>query len=118
MDTPANCSTQCCAWGAGRHACSRDLDDKAPSYSVHHRDHEYIIYGPEKEDESWGNATYALFSIMNTPLAGSPYRFYAIDLGGMLKPQRRGKWTEREFWFRPLRQLTSSPESERSRHGQ
>ena len=23
------------------------LDDKAPSYSVRHRDHEYVIYGPE-----------------------------------------------------------------------
>jgi hypothetical protein len=64
------------------------LDDKAPSYSVHHRDHEYVIYGPENEyDESWDNATYALFSIVNTQLTGSPYRFYAInggnDLGGM-----------------------------------
>jgi hypothetical protein len=63
------------------------LDDKAPSYSVHHRDHEYVIYAPENEDESWDNATYALFSIVNTQLAGGPYRFYAInggnDLGGM-----------------------------------
>jgi hypothetical protein len=43
--------------------------------------------GAKNEDESWGKATYALFSIVNAQLAGSPYRFYAInggnDLGGM-----------------------------------
>lgn len=66
------------------------LDIEAPSYSVRHRDHEYVIYGPEVDDDggrSWGNATYAFFSIVNTQLAGSPYRFYAInggnDLGGI-----------------------------------
>ena len=45
------------------------------------------IYAPENEDASWPNATYALFSIVNAQLTGSPYRFYAInggnDLGGM-----------------------------------
>ncbi len=51
------------------------LDDKAPSYSVHHREHEYVIYGPANEDESWDKATYALFSIVNTQLAGGPNRF-------------------------------------------
>jgi hypothetical protein len=73
------------------------LEDEAPSYSVRHRDHEYFIYGPALEDDrdgrSWGNATYALFSIVNTQLAGSPCRFYAInsgnDLGGMfLTPEQ------------------------------
>jgi hypothetical protein len=69
------------------------LDDKAPSYSVYHRDHEYVIYGPGNEDESWDNATFSLFSIVNTQLGGSPYRFYAInggnDLGGMfLTPEQ------------------------------
>jgi hypothetical protein len=64
------------------------LEDEAPSYSVHHQDREYVIYGPETEvDESWDNATYALFSIVNAQLAGSPCRFYAInggnELGGM-----------------------------------
>lgn len=64
------------------------MDNEAPSYSVHHRDHEYVIYGPEnEEDESWDNATYAFFSIVNTQLATGPYRFYAInggnDLGGV-----------------------------------
>jgi hypothetical protein len=39
------------------------------------------------------NATYALFSIVNTQLAGSPCRFYAInggnELGGMfLTPEQ------------------------------
>jgi hypothetical protein len=41
------------------------LDDDAPSCSVHHRDHEYIIYEPENKDKSWENATYALISILN-----------------------------------------------------
>jgi hypothetical protein len=63
------------------------LDNNAPSYSVHHHGRTYAIYAPENEDDSWGNATYALFSIVNAQLAGSLYRFYAInggnDLGGM-----------------------------------
>jgi len=62
-------------------------------YSVRHRDREYVIYKPESElgDEqaarNWGNATYALFAIVNAQLTASPYRFYAInggnDLAGM-----------------------------------
>src|SRR5215470_109670 len=60
------------------------LDDKAPSYSVHHHDRTYAIFAPENEDDSWGNATYALFSIVNAQLAGSPYRFYAINGGNDL----------------------------------
>jgi len=69
---------------------SEVLDNSRPSYSVRHRDHEYAIYGPGIKDDgghSWGLATYALFSIVNAQLAGSPYRFYAInggnELGGM-----------------------------------
>ena len=71
------------------------LDADAPRYSVHHRGVEYVIYGPEVEDDdgrSWANAAYALFRIVNLQLEGTPYRLYAInggnDLGGMfLKPE-------------------------------
>ena len=63
------------------------LENKGSSYTVHHRDRTYAIYAPENEDASWPNATYALFSIVNAQLIGSPYRFYAInggnELGGM-----------------------------------
>src|SRR5262245_23874355 len=72
------------------------MDDDAPGYSVRHRDVEYLIYGPDLEDEigqSWGNATFAFFSIVNAQLGASAYRFYAInggnDLGGIfLKPEQ------------------------------
>jgi hypothetical protein len=75
--------------------------DEAPGYSVRHRDHEYVIYGPENEDESWENATYAFFSIVNAQLAGSPYRFYAInggnDLGGMFLTLEQYESAKRSF---------------------
>jgi hypothetical protein len=72
------------------------MDPDAPRYAVRHRDVEYVIHGPEIEDEggrSWGNATYALFSIVNAQLSGMPCRFYAInggnDLAGMfLTPEQ------------------------------
>jgi hypothetical protein len=67
------------------------IDDDAPRYSVKCGAREFVIYGPELEDEpgsnSWGRATYAFFAIVNDQLANSAYRFYAInsgnDLGGM-----------------------------------
>jgi hypothetical protein len=64
------------------------LDDRQPSYAVRYRDREYRIYSPEgQQDESWGRAAYALFSIVNDQLEGSSYRLYAIgggnDLGGI-----------------------------------
>jgi hypothetical protein len=76
------------------------LDDRVPShppydaprYAVTYRGREYVIYSPELDDdlsehnESWGRATYALFSIVNDQLTGE-HRFFAInggnDLGGM-----------------------------------
>src|SRR5262249_55803296 len=72
------------------------IDNDAPSYSVRHRDVEYFIYRHDLEDEdgqSWGNAAFALFSIVNAQLENTPYRFYAInggnDLGGIfLKPEQ------------------------------
>ena len=64
------------------------IDDKQPSYAVRYRDREYRIYSPEgQQDESWGRAAYALFSIVNDQLEGSSYHLYAIgggnDLGGI-----------------------------------
>jgi hypothetical protein len=34
--------------------------------------------------ESWGNATFAIFDIVNRQLEGLPYRFYAFDNGNGL----------------------------------
>lgn len=66
------------------------IDSEQPSYSVRYQDREYLVHSPELDDsggQSWGRATYALFSIINDQLNGSEYRFYAInggnDLGGM-----------------------------------
>jgi hypothetical protein len=66
------------------------IDNKTPNYSVRCGTREYAIYGPELDEDngnSWGRATFAFFSIVNDQLAGSEYRFYAInggnDLGGM-----------------------------------
>jgi hypothetical protein len=71
------------------------MDDDAPSYSVRHCDVEYTIYGTDLSDgdDGWGNATFALFNIVNAQLSDTAYRFYAInggnDLGGMfLKPEQ------------------------------
>ena len=65
-------------------------DDDAPSYTVRFADKEFDIYGPHlpnEHGESWRRAGYALFTIVNDQLAGSQYRFYALnggnDLGGM-----------------------------------
>ena len=66
------------------------FDNDAPSYVVRCRGLEYLIYSPatpEKEGQSWGKATHALFKIINDQLTNSDYRLYAIhggnDLGGM-----------------------------------
>lgn len=73
------------------------MDNDAPRYSVKCGAREFMIYGPELEEtsgyNSWGRATYAFFAIVNDQLAGSAYRFFAInganDLGGMfLTPQQ------------------------------
>jgi hypothetical protein len=66
------------------------IDNDTPKYSVRCGTKEYVIYGPEPGNESgnsWGRATFVFFRIVNDQLAGSEYRFYAInggnDLGGM-----------------------------------
>jgi hypothetical protein len=73
-----------------------DLDNDAPRYAVRFGAKELIIYGPdldEQQGQSWGRATHAFFTIVNDQLAGTDYRFFAInsgnDLGGMfLKPMQ------------------------------
>lgn len=72
------------------------LDDDMPRYSVKFADREFVIYSPELDDaegHSWARATYAFFTIVNSQLASSDHRFFAInggnDLSGMfLTPQQ------------------------------
>lgn len=66
------------------------IDNDTPVYSVRCGGREYAIYGPDLDEEgggSWGRATVAFFALVNEQLAGTAYRFYAInggnDLGGM-----------------------------------
>lgn len=66
------------------------LDATAMDYRVRHRNREYVVYSedlPNEEGQSWGRATSALFTIVNSQLEGTGYQFYAInggnDLGGM-----------------------------------
>jgi hypothetical protein len=63
------------------------IDANAPRYSVKCGEREFVIYAPGDEDESWGRATFALFTIVNDQLANSEFRLYAVnggnDLGGM-----------------------------------
>jgi len=66
-------------------------DPDLPAYKVRCAGTEYLIYAgevPGSEDDSWGNATWALFDLVNRQLENAPVRLYAInggnDLGGML----------------------------------
>jgi len=66
------------------------IDDDVPRYSVRAGAEEYVIYAPELDGQAgngWDRATFALFDIINAQLAGSEYRFFAInggnELGGM-----------------------------------
>lgn len=65
---------------------TEELDDDVGSYAVFHRGIEYSIYHPAlgNEDNSWGNATYAFFQIVNSQLEGSTHRFYAVNGGNDL----------------------------------
>jgi len=79
-------------------------------YAVRYGEKEFVISGPELDDrehQSWGRATYAFFTIVNDQLAGSEYRFYAInganDLGGLfLTPSQaeaaRKKLPRKDDW--------------------
>ena len=45
-----------------------DLDDDAPRYAVRFGAREFVIYGPdldEQQGQSWGRATHAFFTIVN-----------------------------------------------------
>lgn len=66
------------------------IDSELPGYSVSSAGVTYHISSPalpSSEGEAWGRATYALFSIVNSQLNGSPVKLYAInggnDLGGL-----------------------------------
>ena len=67
-------------------------DNDEPRYAVRSGAGQFLIYAPGiSEGQSWANATYALFAIVNNQLTDCAYRFYAInggnDLGGMfLRP--------------------------------
>lgn len=61
------------------------INNNLPSYSVRSKDITYEIYSSKiPENESWGNATFALFSIVNHQLTKSNYGFYAINSGNDL----------------------------------
>jgi hypothetical protein len=80
---------------------------------------EYPIDGPEPDGEggySWDRATFAFFSSVGAQLAGSEYRFYALnggnDLGGIfLTPAQalaaRGALSNRTDW--PYLPVEKSP---------
>lgn len=64
------------------------IDSNAPSYAITAGGIRYEIYSPKtSQEQSWANATYALFDIVNRQLVTMPYKLYAInggnDLGGM-----------------------------------
>ncbi len=72
------------------------IDDNRPSYSVSASGVTYEIYSPSllsSGGESWGRATFALFSIVNSQLKRSPVKFYAINggngLGGMFLTEQQ-----------------------------
>lgn len=66
------------------------VDNDLPNYKVKFRGEVHEVYGPHtnhKKGESWGNATYVLFHIINSQLKNSDTKLYAVnggnDLGGM-----------------------------------
>ncbi len=65
---------------------TEQLDDDAPSYSVQCGGKSFAIYAPELEEtsNSWGNATVALFTIVDDQLVNSTHRFYAVNGGNDL----------------------------------
>jgi len=60
-------------------------DNDAPRYSVKCRGREFMIYGPDDEEESWGRAAFAFFTLVNDQLAHSEVRLYAINGGNDLE---------------------------------
>jgi hypothetical protein len=73
---------------------SEELGTEAGSYKVTSQGQTYVIYSPGmdlEQGQSWGNATFALFDIVDRQLQGSSVRFYAVnggnDLGGIFLTQ-------------------------------
>jgi hypothetical protein len=69
-------------------AIEESFDSELPAYAVSSGGALYEIYSPDTPmARSWGNATYALFDIINRQLDHCVCRFYAInggnDLGGL-----------------------------------
>ena len=65
-------------------------DPDTCSYYVTFGGREHVVYAhdlPGSEENSWGRATCIFFDLVNSQLAGSSVRFYALeggnDLGGM-----------------------------------
>ncbi|MEW9308825.1 hypothetical protein [Labrys neptuniae] len=93
-------------------AMAEEIDPDAPTYAVHISGRKYVVYSPEvtsNDYQSWGQATYLFFKIVNDQLAeiNSKVRFYAInggnDLGGLfLMPDdaiaARNSLPRREDW--------------------
>lgn len=64
------------------------IDGDAPTYAVRSLGISYDIYSSKtSQEQSWANATFALFYFVNRQLANQSHKFYAInggnDLGGM-----------------------------------
>ena len=64
------------------------IDHDAPAYAIRAFGTSHEIYSPEtSQEQSWANATFVLFHLVNRQLAGQSHKFYAInsgnDLGGM-----------------------------------
>jgi len=62
------------------------IDQKNSKYSVIANGKTYLIYDElaDPQMNSWGNATFALFDIINSQLVNSPVRFYALNGGNDL----------------------------------
>jgi hypothetical protein len=64
------------------------IDSGAPAYAVRSPAARYDIYSEKTpQEQSWANATFALFDIVNRQLVNRSHKFYAIsagnELGGM-----------------------------------
>lgn len=90
------------------------LDPDVGSYAVRSGEFDFVLYSPAlpgSDEESWGRATYAFFTIVNNQLSGAGVLLYAInggnDLGGIfLTPEeaesaKRGLSERRDWPYLP-----------------
>jgi len=64
-----------------------DLDPDTGRYAVRSGDFEFVLYSPNlpgSDEESWGRATYALFTIVNRQLQSAGVLLYALNEGNDL----------------------------------